>query len=233
MSNSNNKTLPISYREAANHVMGMPRALDLGAFGGTFNVNELRVWIQDPNFNGLMFWFCLEAVVNHVFVVVEPRFGKFYNTPDLHSYIPLANELIKPVQILPKNVNGTMLIEDWLKKGGLKVSGANTSIPNSEIVKWVDNFKTTYSSSDLNEFGFTYFINQHKGISYISNLINFKDVHYIRYAFAYDTSCKPNSLRLILFPVGVDGDNIEVQYLEEESGLLQYSWPPKTEEDPT
>lgn len=228
----------IAYRDAARylHAMQDPKLQEYFSLftGGTFRADEIKEWRQNPDFSGLMFWFCLDnsgEIKGKLYLAVEPKynftfpkeladFEKVTWEPHLKT-LPIAGQFFEETIF---NTSEDQKYEFLLSHTEEKFEKNGTK-ENVEVKKDSDIFKSDSLLGSFQKYPFAYFISEEDGKKYFENFFNSGNVTYIRYYIGFDEGSRPNRLRLILVPVGEGGENI-VNISLQTDYLLQKSWPP-------
>ena len=233
MSNSNDKTLPISYGKAAKLISNINSNKDTlnghpvleNNAGGTFKARKIKEWLSQDTFSGIMCWYCLKG--DDFFIAIEPCFNYTYDESDLIVKRPTQKNLLIPKKLIKENLYAESNLDKKLPQYKHGVLGKQKTASNEEVSGWVEN----YFNSEKCFSRFSYFIGCYDNENLLKKFIEEKNPKNIRYFFSYDTddlhSVYP--LRVILAPVNGSGRNINKSGGKDVAvgDALQYSWPPK------
>ncbi|WPR77683.1 hypothetical protein [Algoriphagus sp. NG3] len=231
MANLQDKTVPISYEKAAELISNLKDlkghpVVDKNA-GGTFEAEKIIDWIFQDTFSGLMCWYCLDGA--DFFIAIEPCFNHTYDENYMKDKRPAQAELLIPKNKIKENLFADGDLSTKLSSYTHDVSGKQETAPNYKVSCWVEE----YINSGNCVSPFSYFIDCENSIKVLKDFIEKKGPKNIRYFFSYDLKHGNFPLRVILAPVNDSGQNIKKLAGKDnaQEDVLQYSWPPKTDED--
>jgi hypothetical protein len=193
--------------------------------GGAFPVADFT---PDVGNEGLLMWYCFDALSKQVFMAVEPYVH--YDTAKLPQ-APIQPVLRKPESTFlyngpspSKNDVMTFLLDQ-------KLTGPSTELDNATATRYVKSFDSLMSKTiddrgePYQKYPFNYFI---WGADYKTFVSWAGADGYIRYYLAYGEKYKSNRIRIVLFATDKDGNTKTGIQLHENSGGqgLQNGWPP-------
>jgi hypothetical protein len=173
---------------------------------------------------------------------MEPKFGFDYDdeilrNPKLKNWRPTFHDLLfLPGQRFGENFYD-LSYENKLvriKAHGFRrlIDDVNTDIVN--VNQGIEKFLIDGRFNLFNSAPFAYFNVldwdreiPRKKVDFFKLFFGQGKIKELRYYFGFDSKEHPYNVRLIIVPVGPGGKNF-VKYQKEKSVLLQYSWPPQT-----
>jgi hypothetical protein len=201
--------------------------------GGTLNAQVFKEWHADPNFKGVMAWFCTKGLFgNNPFLVFEKKTNEFVfpsTIAELLALEPTSDHLISANHRFGNSFNR----EPRAFLIGHQDSGPSTNLGEGRrfVPGYLKKFLKKDAFRNLQSVAVGYLDNGQKGEDYFGQFLNQipDGISYIRYYFGFDSDVKLNKIRFFLVAVDQSGKNItsiNKAGITQDAIILQKSWPP-------
>lgn len=231
----------------------------MNAIGGTLKIAEIKNQIKEIkrqkeleaenntgtrsaliSYQGLMCWMCYlptqGTIKEHFFLAFEA-----------HDKVDLASEdqeqdnqiLSRPFDVIVYDKDLHSNVSDWLKTPRLMVSQFRDLITRKDVDQTVKAFKTKIKDIEATNEKKPYGLFENTLSQDVTDFLDTPGLEYIRYYFGYNKNKTENRIRLILFGVDREGNNlIPPQFGNQEllmtsgavlndSTIIENSWPPQ------
>lgn len=207
---------------------------------GIFETSYFNTWRLNPQFSGIMFWFCYGKVKGkgpeRLYLAAEPKYEFTYPKADpviARGLSPHQEEILVPIEVKGKLLNGNNGNSTLKDRDGLP-NGSSDFENKADIMRKMYGFLGEEDFWELNKYGHGYFEAKNYDVDFFENLLGSVNDSptYLRYYFGFDQNEEPSKLRIFMVPVDGSGNNITTlknprpKTSSKEPYLLQYSWPP-------
>lgn len=234
-------TAPITYERAGEYLAAFKdeglRRIFSKYLGGVISKESLKKLIENDNlgFSGLMVWFCFkpDPITPELFLAFEKKNKDFVyplNSPEeAWELLPDHGDLIKPSHIFGYDLDIISNHENFIKNhidSFPDFESKGKTIHSDQVKIYFKNYLKIKEIEPFQKYGHGYFQDIYNNQNVISDLIKDPSVKYIRYYFGFDPNENPNFIRVILAPVGANGNNLIQDSKGISFSLLQKSTPP-------
>jgi hypothetical protein len=193
--------------------------------GGTLSVSHFHTWEKEPDFSGIMIWFCLDSS-SKLFLAFEGKSGFKYPSEDpaqAGRIKPVSKKLIKCNLNFGHDLERESDREQFLRKHVAEAVSSEEYASNAEVEEGSKKFLSNPVFSQFEKYGFAYFGNDE---GHITTFLGQPGIEFIRLYLGFDPSLPINNIRIIMVPVGKEGNNLEFDDQRSEYQLLEKSVPP-------
>ncbi|MBX2914402.1 MAG: hypothetical protein KF856_03910 [Cyclobacteriaceae bacterium] len=193
------------------------------AIGGSFDV---KVFETPADRQGVLFWYCVSDASSYPAFFLGMEHVAKYDTTNVPK-VPV-DELRVPETFLYTG-GGTSLdeVKEFLITQTKPVQPTGGTLKVDEAKLFIQNFKDLVDSvgnCDLDNCKYPQGFFDSKSNDDMTAFLSHKPIT-VRYYFGYDTSYKPNAIRIILIGANEAGENI-ILATRDEGTILQKSFPP-------
>lgn len=250
----------IPFSKAVEYVQAYVRRFNLdeepsnvmNAIGGTLKIDVLKKQIDyileqrklDPNkanvgrsYQGLMCWFAWSSIPDneHVYLAFEANDDVDLDGPTKPDNIRLQ----RPFDIIVYDASRDSDIASMLKRNRPPMHQfPDIIMRDGQLKTAIKDFQRNIEDKEQSNAERPYGLFENEFTLDVADFLNVKDLKYIRYYFGYDESKTHNKIRVILFCVNEEGDNLIPSDEPDVNNLLKYganlkapmilqkSWPP-------